>query len=247
MTFVLAVNQPSLAQIKYTPEHLKVKAMADRAAASLEIGGDVGMSALTALAYVEYVKRYESRVPRDNAQVNAAVELVVKNVNDSGSLLDYNECYQPALALILLAEVDSDRYKDEINKLLNMFKERQKEWGAFTYRDEATSSDNSQTQFVALALWVAKAHDFPVDVEVGERTLDWMCKVQDSQGRWTYKYTRYTSTVGGSTLSMQAAGIGTVYLLADLLQLYKRSKNMQKATCWRNRTTSDRQSVHSTG
>ncbi len=230
MTVALVASQPLLAQVKYTPEHPKVKAMADRAAAALQIGGDVGLSSLTALAYVEYIKRYETRVPRDNEQVNAAIDLVLGSIGDDGPLLEYNECYQPALALILLAEVDSVKYKDEINKLLKMFSERQKDWGAFTYLNEPNSADNSQTQFVALAMWVAKAHDFPVDVEMGEQALDWLCKVQDNQGRWTYKYNRYTSMVGGSTLSMQAAGIGTAYLLADLLQLYKRSKDMSKAS-----------------
>jgi len=64
----------------------------------------------------------------------------------------------------------------------------------------ASNSDNSNTQFAILAVWVASRQDIPM-----ERTLAMLVKrfrkTQDHQGRWGYQWN------GGGTVAMTCAGL----------------------------------------
>ena len=227
------------AQIVYTPDHPDVKAMCDAAIPTLQQrSGSGGTATLTALAIVQYHKRYNQLVPKDNGAVNSAISAIIADFPPEGGksgILSQQELYYPCLATILLCEYDSDKYKNEIKRMLAMLKERQNPTGAFTYlTDDAATGDTSQTQFAALAMSVAKSHGFNVDVEMAKKTLDWLVGTQLPNGNFTYKM-RVTngqaSPAGGTaSMSMHAAGLGSIYLLADVLQLYKRVKRMNKAT-----------------
>lgn len=228
-TAILAFPCIASAQTTFTPEHVEVKAMADKAVGYLRASGEIGEATLSALAIVQYYKRYEGRVPKDNAGVNNTVNRILGMFPDGGNgqIMNQGECYFPALALILLAEVDAVKYKDEIIGILKMFDERQTSTGAFTYLGQGGTADTSQTQFVALAMWVAKTKEFDINLEVSKDALNWLCTVHGGSGQWAYKYTAGRSSTG-STLSMQAAGLSSVYLLADALQLNARRKDMVK-------------------
>ena len=208
------------AQKKYTPEHPDVKKMADRAVKTLQKGGkDHGQNTLAALAIVEHGKRYAKKVPKGNKVVDSAVAHIRKECA-SGSFLRERETYYPALALILLAEVDAARNREQIGHLLDVLKERQKDHGGYTYKGKDTG-DCSQTQFAGLAMWVAKSHGFDVNIKMAKDTLTWFCDTSQG-GQWSYMYNKNGKPQKGPTLSMQAAGISSVYLLADLLQLKNR-------------------------
>ena len=222
VSFLLALPDSVLAQKKYTPEHPFVKEMADRAVETLQKGNNKeGHNTLAALAIVEHGKRYNKEVPAQNKVVKTAVEHIRKQC-EGDSFHNEKETYYPALALILLAEVDAAKNHDQIVFLLDVLKKRQNEDGSFTYKNE-NNGDCSQTQFAGLAMWVAKSHGFDVDIPMAKKTLNWFCQVSRG-GQWVYKYS--TSGVplrnNSPTLSMQAAGISSVYLLADLLQLNRR-------------------------
>ena len=166
----LAVPRVAQAQKKYTPEHKKVKAMADRAIAMLASGSkDHGQNTMAALAIVEHGKRYKKKVPKDNGTVKAAVEHI-RDQCKKRTFLDEDETYYPAIALILLAEVDAERNHDQIIYLLEVLKQRQQPFGAYTYKGRDTG-DCSQTQFAALAMWVAKSHGFDVNIDMAKNTL----------------------------------------------------------------------------
>ena len=220
VTFVLVTPDSVLAQKKYTPEHPFVKEMADRAVKALQKGhNNEGHNTMAALAIVEHGKRYNKSVPRGNKVVQSAVEHIRQQCK-SQSFYNEKETYYPAIALILLAEVDAARNHDQIVFLLDVLKKRQNADGSFTYKNE-NNADCSQTQFAGLAMWVAKSHDFDVDIPMAKNTLNWFCRVTRG-GQWAYKYTTAGAPTGPPTLSMQAAGISSVYLLADMLQLNRR-------------------------
>jgi hypothetical protein len=67
-------------------------------------------------------------------------------------------------------------------------------------------SDNSNTQFAILAVWVASRHGVPL-----ERTVAMLVKrfrtSQDGQGRWGYHYTRPPATAADSSPTMTVAGL----------------------------------------
>lgn len=206
--------------------------MADQAAAALNAGGEIGPATLAALALTQHAKRYTGRVPKDHPGINGTVNRLLKMFpggGDDNDILNQSECYFPALATILLAEVDSEKYKNEITQLLKSFEDRQRPTGAFTYLGQPATGDTSQTQFAALAMWAAKSHGFNVNVEMGRKTLAWLCQVHGGSGVWRYKYYNNGQVDGDATLSMEAAGLSTVYLLADFLQLYQRRKDLSKS------------------
>ncbi|MFK7767507.1 MAG: hypothetical protein AB8B55_09825 [Mariniblastus sp.] len=231
---------PGQAQVKYSPDHPDVKAMADSAVAHLETRRLLDrFLVLAGLAITEHSRRYNESVPVGNAVVDRAINYVVDNVPLDGEsvseerniLLD-DECYLPALSLILLAETDAQKYKPQIKALLKSFEDRQRPWGAFTYRRQPESGDTSQTQFAALAMFVAKQNGFYVNPEMAKKTLNWLCDSQQGQA-WVYKLVGAGALkpdgTSGPSLSMQCAGLSSVYLLADVLQLNKRVKSMDKS------------------
>ena len=201
-------------------------------------GREAGAAALRALAIIQYHKRYFQRVPKDDPYVEFAIEHALTHFPKKGqsegknSILTEVEMYYPCLVMILLAEYDALKYKSEIKAVLKMIKDRQLDHGAHSYLHEPQNGDTSQTQFVALALTVAKTHGFDFDVDVAKRSLDWFIKSQKPTGNWVYKpdFSRNPngSNGGKPSLSMQAAGLGSVYLLADVLQLFKRVKSVDK-------------------
>jgi len=145
-----------------------------------------------------------------------------------GNILRSDEIYYPCLALILLAEVNDKKYENEIKRLINMLIERQHSDGAFGYLRDPTAGDTSQSQFVALALYVAKQHGFSYSPRVPGAILQWLVATQQPKGNFVYTLRNRKSTRGpdSSTLSIHTAGVGSVYLLSDLLQLQKRKKPM---------------------
>ena len=234
----------SLGQFKYSPEHPEVKAMADRAVASLQkFNGKLPKRTLAALAIVEHAKRYSGTIPSDNPVVKKALEEIVAECPLEGetakTILEEPELYFPSLAIILMAETDAQKYKPQIDRMLQMMVERQRPNGAFTYLHLPTTGDTSQTQFAALAMFVTKHHGFNVDVEMAARTLQWIIGSQQQQGNWVYilKNVKNNPRAPGvkdkrkspESLPMQAAGGGTAYLLSDFLQLNKRAKSMSEA------------------
>lgn len=232
LLLTVASASTAVGQKRFTPEHPEVKAMADKAANYLRPGGDVGPATLASIAIVQYHKRYNERVPKDHPGILSTIgkiQAMYKGGGERGPLIfRQNECYFPALAVMLFCEFDPVKYKSEIEQLLDMFVDRQMDNGAFTYLGQS-AADTSQTQFACLAMWVAKQKGFDVDLDMAQKTLNWLCRVHAGSGQWSYRYSGFGSPQSGSTLSMQAAGISSVYLMADMLQLYGRRKDMAKS------------------
>ena len=230
-------NHSLLAQIDFEPEHPQVRAMAENAVQYLTAvsPGGRGELILAALAVTECSKRYENTVPVDHPLVVKAVDKILAGLNrgpeDPTGIIMENSTYIPALACILLCDVDDEKYKDQISALVRELERRQHGDGAFCYQGKAWSTvgDTSQIQYVGLALYVAHHHGFKVNLEVAKRAVEWLA-VSNSyvpQGSWWYHYngrSPYGSHKDKITLSIHAAGAGTLYLLADFLQLTPRSK-----------------------
>ncbi|MDG2471124.1 MAG: hypothetical protein P8M80_17710, partial [Pirellulaceae bacterium] len=138
-------------------------------------------------------------------------------------------------ACIFLLELDAEAYRNEIEVLLDHIAVRQQQSGAWGYRDEPTVGDVSQMQYIALALWLADEKGFKISYRAAKEGLAWMLEFQESNGGWNYKY---PPVYGGNAEfnnsvrhSLVAAGLGTVYLYADLLRLKSRAGSLgPKAT-----------------
>jgi len=217
-----SLESPQLdAQTTYTPDSPKVEAMVTSALKYLHTArGTDERNCLVALSIVQASKRYMAAVPDGDKFVNEVVKSVRRGVN-GGGLLNHKEVYYPCLALILLCEMDDVLYRPEIDKLIAAFEAQQLPNGGFAYRNQ-TAWDTSQTQFVALAYFVARQHRLNVSVESSKRILEFMMAVQNNR-TWTY-----SPSDRQNRISIHAACSGTVYLLSDLLQLQPRVKKVGK-------------------
>ena len=212
---------PLNAQTTYTPDSPKVEAMVDSALAYLRATSSSDeRNCLVALSIVQASKRYFAAVPEGDKFVDKVVQKVLSGVK-GGSLLNYKEVYYPCLALILLCEMDDVGYRTEIDKLIAAFEAQQLPNGGFAYRGQK-EWDTSQTQFVALAYFVARQHNVDVSVDSAKRILEFMMAVQS--GRTWF----YSPSDKQERISIHAACSGTVYLLSDLLQLQPRVKKIEK-------------------
>ena len=242
LVFLLAallVSPGVAAQVKYSPDDEAVQKVAEKAVQALEGASaeTAGQRVLGALAVVASGKRYAESVPRESKTVQTAIKQILKDLPKgpdiaTGPLGKASETYYPAVALILLCEVDDQKYESEIRLLIEILLARQRNSGAFTYLSDKNQGDTSQMQYAALAMFVADQHQFEIDPEAARGALFWLTGTQQQDGTFRYKISDPNSSTprGRPTLSsnanpsIQSAGIGTVYLLADMLQLSTRKK-----------------------
>ncbi len=88
------------------------------------------------------------------------------------------------------------------------------DWG---YSQEKPRPDFSNTQFAILALWEAAKAGVEIPDEVWRKTLNRYVKEQKPDGSWTYGPEAEHS--GDSEGSMTAAGLATIYICTDMLNL----------------------------
>ncbi|WP_157665157.1 hypothetical protein [Mariniblastus fucicola] len=110
------------AQKRYNPYHPKVTRIAGDAVRYLEDNpGGTKESAICALAVLEYYKRYDGAVPKDNPMVEEIVAKYAEMIdNQSAEMLQNREVYLPCLVMILLAEYDAEKYSKQLNTMVEM-------------------------------------------------------------------------------------------------------------------------------
>ncbi len=139
---------------------------------------------------------------------------------EPGQLRSNNEIYSVGLATIFLLEVDPSTYRPEIELLLEVLRRTQKPHGGWGYADRDTG-DTSMVQYAALAMWEAKRAGFDVPMPMIEGLTEWLLRTQDPSGGYGYqgKVSTTWQPVPQSQirLSLTAAGLGSLYICADLL------------------------------
>jgi hypothetical protein len=73
-------------------------------------------------------------------------------------------------------------------------------------RGAVAKSDNSNTQFAALAIWIGRRHGVPVDATLKE-ILRRFESTQNGDGGWSYEPAGFNRAEGGSTATMTCAGL----------------------------------------
>ena len=138
------------------------------------------------------------------------------------------DIYSAGLSIIFLCTVDPSQYGSEIQALLDYLQTVQKEQGAWGYPSGAhmLSCDTSMTQYGVLSAWEATQVGFRVPLQSVEEVTIWLLRTQDPTGQYGYQ----GKLSDGSKLvaqketrpSMTAAGMGSLYICADLLGLIER-------------------------
>jgi hypothetical protein len=214
LSFVLLVSAPTHAAV--TPQSPEVQKLVASALKYLEQCKEerLGGRCLIALAFI---KAGRPDHPRIAEALKACREKM--QANQGGSDLDI---YSNGLAIIFLCELSPKNHAAEIQWYLGRLKERQKDHGGWGYHDYPTG-DTSQTQYAALSYWEAHQNGFGIDGLSVENLADWLIKTQGPDGCWGYQgQIRTTSQPipqSDTNCSMLSAGLGSMYICADLLAL----------------------------
>lgn len=201
----------------YTPESPEVKAMIAKGAKFLEDAPNQYGSAtshegsgLEALVAYTLLK---AEYPTSHPRVAKAIAATVKGTDElsKNSKPHIDNMYTHAVWLMLLVEVDPEKYRAQIETLVRLIVSQQKANGGWGYATEPLA-DFSQIQYCVLALWTAEKVGVRVPDVVLEKAMGCMFKFQFPDGSYPYR-----SGENNHRQSMGAAGMGTVYILAGLL------------------------------
>jgi len=222
---VVAVSTPITNA--YTPESPEVKQIVDRGILFLESNA-ADDSRMGAMALVGMVMLKHGKKP-DHPRVAEAVKEIQKRLRDYDPAKLNSDIYSTGLAAIFLITLDPSQYSSEIECLIQSLQIRQKDHGGWGYPERHTG-DTSMTQYGVLSAWEAKQAGFNVPVESIERVATWLLRTQDPSGAFGYQG-RISSSFApvaqdGVRHSMAAAGLGSVYICADMLGFVVRQEEV---------------------
>lgn len=202
-----------------TPDSDEVKKLVDAGLGFLESQTDsrLGGKCLIGLAFIKAGRADHLRV----AEAVEACELEMR-ANRPDDLLDV---YSNGLAVIFLCELAPERYRTQIEWYLDRLKKRQKEHGGWGYFN-LPSGDTSQSQYGAFSYWSANQHGFALDNGSINRLAEWLLRTQGPDGEWGYQgnisATDARIAQNDPTCSMLAAGLGSMYICADLFGMHSK-------------------------
>jgi len=204
-----------------SPESPEVKAAVDKAIQFLEgeSGADrrTGGKALIALAMLKY------GADPEHPRIKEAVEAIRTALHGKETRNIGMDIYSTGLSIIFLVTLESGKYEPEISALLAYLQYAQKPHGGWGYPtgQHAESGDTSMTQYGVLSCWEATQAGFQVPRETVDKVTNWLIKTQDPQGGFGYQGIVAPSEERvkqqGVRHSMAAAGLGSVYICANLL------------------------------
>ena len=243
---MVAAVAPSGTASAFTPASPQVQRMVDRAIQYLEkYGGTddrVGAQALVGIALLKVEKS-----PDHPAIVHAVrrIQSVVHSASDPADLEIGDPIYSAAQAVIFLSMLEPVEYGSEIQALLQFLQARQRlvypksgtrpfgGWGyPITHPSYGSRCDTSMTQNAVLALWEANRAGFRIPTEMLDAVTIWLVKSQDPSGGYPYqgRPAEGFELVNQSDIrpSMTAAGLGSLYILSELLSLEKEAREQEK-------------------
>ena len=209
---------PSRIASALTPESPKVKEAVRKAVEFLESEAAkddrVGARALVGLVMLK--NRADAKHPRVFEAVTA-----IQNAVKDRKPIDVNlDIYSTGLSIIFLVALNPSAYSSEIVCLLDSLRLRQKKHGGWGYPEKRTG-DTSMTQYGVLSAWEARQAGFRTSQKSIESVSGWLMSTQDPSGAFGYQGTvaKSNALVKQSDVrhSMAAAGIGSLFICADLL------------------------------
>ena len=223
----------------YTPQSKIVRALRAQAIQRLDKADhdQLGGKSLIAMAY------YNEFGKKNHPKIQSAVAACQAELSGSTpeTIQHRESIYSAAITCIFLCELDAQKYRPEIDLLLRSLEIRQRPYGAWGYpvgQKNSTTGDTSMTQYGVLCLWTANHNDIPISIGSATAACNWLLRTQAPSGAWGYQGN--DPGVGGQPRSlaqseirhsMVAAGLGSLYVLADLLQLAQpRKQSVNRST-----------------
>ncbi|AGA29351.1 HEAT repeat domain-containing protein [Singulisphaera acidiphila] len=136
-----------------------------------------------------------------------------------------HEVYEAAVIAMALANLDAETRRSDLNQVAQFLIGRQKANGSWDYPSR-TNGDTSISQYAVLGLWEAENGGARVPASVWDRAAQWFMSTQGASGAW-----RYHSDEAGQpeTISMTAAGVGSLLICKRQLAQYRLAKTQQSS------------------
>lgn len=181
------------------------------------VGNDqTGELALAALAMAK------AGVPASDPDLVRHVGRVMQRFNsqtyspqrDSGPAV-----YEAGVTSMLLSTLDPAGFKPQLQLVAAFLVSKQKANGSWDY-EHRTAGDTSISQYAVLGLWEAENAGVRIAPAVWERVARWYIGAQSPGGSWNYH--RDEQTMWPETVSMTAAGVGSLLICKRQLAPYRR-------------------------
>ena len=211
--------------LAYTPQSSEVLTMRSKAVAYLEkceSHNRLGGNCLVAMAIHKELSQDQ------HPKVLEAIEACRQFSADKSRKLKGPDVYSVGIAIIFLCGLDPAMYRTEIEDLLAILESlRKPNIGAWGYPDKhGNSCDTSMTQYGVLCYWAAHEAGFQIEFDAAAACCNWLLRTQDPSGAWSYQGKDSGSEknlIAQDQLeirhSLAAAGLSSVYIMADLLSL----------------------------
>ncbi len=212
----------------FTPESPEVQETVAHGIAFLESDAaeDNRMGARALVGLTLYKNHARPEHPKI-VQAVKAIQDRVKGQDPAKLNLGTKRIYDVGLAVIFLATLDPNAYASEIKCLVEFLRLQQKAHGGWGY-PRLETGDTSMTQYGVLSMWEAGEAGFNVPIESVDNVASWLLKTQDPSGGHAYQgHTSDSFTPirqSSPTSSMTAAGLGSLYICADLLGVATRTQ-----------------------
>jgi hypothetical protein len=176
-----------------------------------------GESALIALALLK------AEVPPTDPAITACLDRCRSRFTSSAyipQLADGRGVYEAAALVMALVTQDAVENRGWIQIVTTYLLGAQKANGSWDYT-QREKGDTSISQYAVLGLWEAENGGMNVPPSVWDRAADWYMSTQSSAGSWTY---HRDDARGSETLSMTAAGVGSLLICQRQLERYRQSR-----------------------
>ena len=203
----------------YTPDDPQVIQMVDRGLRFLEQSKPQSAGEQVICAYAHFKVEHDE----SNPFVAAGIRAAKKFAADLSKGQQYKSNYECAVSIMLMCDVDPDRFRGELAAFQRYFNEAQMPHGGYGYPGEQ-DGDVSQTQYAILAIWTLDRHGFKLDYNRLVKSMNWLLAVQDKNGPWPYHgklpLNGGLMSQAETSLSMALAGGASLLIAGDALRLW---------------------------
>ena len=178
-------------------------------------GAKVGEAALGALAMLK------AEVPPGDPAISACLAKVRARFTSGGYSAEQtggHDIYEAAVVTLALANLEGESRRADLDAAAQYLIAKQNANGSWDYANR-TGGDSSITQYAVLGLWEAENGGVAVPPRVWDRAASWYLSAQGSTGAWCYHPDERTM----ETLSMTAAGVGSLFICQRQLAPYRRA------------------------
>ena len=177
-----------------------------------------GETALIALALLK------ADVPATDPTVLGCLTKIRSRIVSAGyspERLGGTDVYEAAVVAMVLANLEAESRRAELTAVARFLASRQNANGSWDYagRDKG---DTSISQYAVLGLWEAENAGAEVPPDVWDRAAGFFMSVQSEGGSWNY---HRDEAHYPETLSMTAAGVGSLLICQRQLARFRRSSD----------------------